>query len=198
MITSILTDEILWKNLKKGDEEAFSKLFERYYRSLVNYGNSLMTQTERVQDCVQDVFVDIWLYHRSLQEAVVVKAYLLSSVRKRIARLYESDRIFRQTITLEGIIEFSMEFSIEEKLISDEITAAQVSQLNQLINTLSSRQKETLYLRFHQGLSIEQIAEMLDINQQSVHNILYRAIQQLRKEWKGNFTLLFVLISEFI
>ncbi len=192
-----IADEILWHRLKQGDKAAFSELFERYHASLTVYGNSLMSHPERVQDCVQDVFVDVWLYRHSLSETVVVKAYLLSSVRKRIARLYQRDNVFRQTTSLESI-EFLLDFSIEEQLIADEETATQVSQLNRLINNLPARQKEAIYLRFHQGLSIEQIGEMLDINYQSVTNLLHRAIQHLRKAWKGDLTLLALFIYRML
>jgi RNA polymerase sigma factor (sigma-70 family) len=194
VVNSSLTDEILWQRLKSGDELAFSALFERYYRSLINYGNSLSAYPERVQDCVQDVFVNVWLYRNNLSDNVVAKAYLLSSVRKRIARLHERDTIFRQTAPLDAV-QFSLDFSIEDQLIADEETSAQVSQLNRLINALPPRQKEALYLRYHQGLTIEQIGEMLDINHQSVSNLLHRCIQHLRKEWKGDLTLLFLLFS---
>ena len=197
MVNSSLTDETLWQRLKSGDELAFSALFERYYRSLINYGNSLSAYPEQVQDCVQDVFVNVWLYRSNLSDNVVAKAYLLSSVRKRIARLHERDTIFRQTSPLEAV-QFSLDFSIEDQLIADEETSAQVSQLNRLINALPPRQKEALYLRYHQGLTIEQIGEMLDINHQSVSNLLHRCIQHLRKEWKGDLTLLFLLFSRIL
>lgn len=197
MVNSSLTDETLWQRLKSGDELAFSALFERYYRSLINYGNSLSAYPEQVQDCVQDVFVNVWLYRNNLSDNVVAKAYLLSSVRKRIARLHERDTIFRQTAPLEAV-QFSLDFSIEDQLIADEETSAQVSQLNRLINALPPRQKEALYLRYHQGLTIEQISEMLDINHQSVSNLLHRCIQHLRKEWKGDLTLLFLLFSRIL
>jgi RNA polymerase sigma factor (sigma-70 family) len=197
VVNSSLTDEILWQRLKMGDELAFSALFERYYPSLIRYGNSLNSYPERVQDCVQDVFVNVWLYRNSLSENVVVKAYLLSSVRKRIARLHERDTVFRQTESLDAV-QFALDFTIEDQLIADEETSAQVSQLNRLINALPARQKEALYLRYHQGLTIEQIAEMLDINHQSVSNLLHRCIQHLRKEWKGDLTLLFFLFSRIL
>ena len=197
MVNPSLTDETLWQRLKLGDELAFSVLFERYYRSLINYGNSLSSYPERVQDCVQDVFVNLWLYRNTLSDNVVIKAYLLSSVRKRIARLHERDTIFRQTAPLDAV-QFSLDFSIEDQLIADEETSAQVSQLNRLINALPPRQKEALYLRYHQGLTIEQIGEMLDINHQSVSNLLHRFIQHHRKEWKGDLTHLFMLFSRII
>lgn len=195
--TVLIADEIVWQRLKLGDRAAFSELFNRYHASLTVYGNSLMAHPDRVQDCVQDVFVDIWLYRHSLNETVVVKAYLLSSVRKRIARLYERDNVFRQTTSLESI-EFLLDFSVEDQLIADEETATKVSQLNRLINNLPSRQKEAIYLRFHEGLSIEQIGEMLDINYQSVTNLLHRAIQHLRKAWKGDLTLLALIIDRML
>jgi DNA-directed RNA polymerase specialized sigma24 family protein len=40
----------------------------------------------KVQDCVQDVFTDLWIYRDKLSDKVVVKAYLLACVRKRITR----------------------------------------------------------------------------------------------------------------
>ncbi|MEN2399475.1 sigma-70 family RNA polymerase sigma factor [Flavobacterium sp. MC2016-06] len=187
-----IDDNILWSNLKEGDEKSFSLLFERYYTDLINYGNSLSPYSEKVQDCVQDVFADIWVYRNSLQEYVVVKAYLLSSVRKRIARLFERDHIFRKTTTTEAI-EFLFDFSIENELVEDEVTAERVLYLNKLLNDLPPRQKEALYLRYHQGLSVDQIAELLDVNYQSANNLLYRALLSLRKEWKGSIPLILLL-----
>ncbi|MNQ82176.1 RNA polymerase sigma factor SigX [compost metagenome] len=188
-------DSTLWNNLKEGDEKSFSMLFERYYADLVRYGNSLSPYEEKVQDCVQDVFTDIWVYRASLQGSVVVKAYLLSSVRKRIARLFERDHIFRKTTSTDSIA-FLLEFSVEHELIDDDyVTKEKVIHLNKLLNELPSRQKEALYLRYNQGLTVEQIAEMLDVNYQSASNLLHRGLLSLRKEWKGTFSLFLLLSS---
>lgn len=199
MKTQILTlktydDRKLWSKLKAGDEKSFSLLFEKYYGDLINYGNSFSPFTEKVQDCIQDVFADIWLYRESLQEPKVVKAYLLSSVRKRIARLYERDHIFKKITTTDSI-EFLFDFSVEHELIDDEATAEIVLYLNKLLNDLPSRQKEALFLRYNQGLSVEQIAEMLDVNYQSANNLLHRGLLKLRQEWKGSFSILVLLSS---
>ncbi|MFH7010333.1 RNA polymerase sigma factor [Flavobacterium sp. FlaQc-52] len=189
-------DITLWTNLKEGDEKSFSLLFERYYRDLVNYGNSLSPFAEKVQDCIQDVFTDVWVYRNSLQGSVVVKAYLLSSVRKRIARLHERDHIFRKAASTDSVA-FLLKFSVEHELIDDDddTTRAKVTHLNELLNNLPVRQKEALYLRYHQGLTVEQIAEMLDVNYQSASNLLYRGLLTLRKEWKGTFSIITLLSS---
>ncbi|CAN1571810.1 RpoE DNA-directed RNA polymerase specialized sigma subunit, sigma24 homolog [Flavobacteriaceae bacterium] len=187
-------DSTLWSSLKAGDEKSFSILFEKYYSDLIRYGNSFSPFKEKVQDCVQDVFADVWIYRQSLSNSVVVKAYLLSCVRKRIARLQERDYIFMKTSTTDSI-EFLFDFSIEHQLISDEESALKVAHLNSFLNNLPARQKEALYLRYHQGLTVEQIAELLQINYQSANNLLHRALLQLRREWKGNLSLILLLSS---
>jgi RNA polymerase sigma factor (sigma-70 family) len=192
--TETLDDSILWSNLKKGDEKAFSILFKKHYSQLVRYGNSFLPFPEKVQDCVQDVFTDIWIYRHKLNDAVVVKAYLLSCVRKRISRSQERDRVFRLSTSVDSI-KFLFDFSIEHHLIADEITADKVKRLNQLINDLPSRQKEALYLRYNQELTVDQIANMLDINYQSANNLLHRALLCLRKDWKGTVSFILLLFS---
>ena len=186
------SDIALWNQLRLGDEEAFSSLFERYYSTLVNYGKTLMTGEDRVKDCVQDVFVDIWTYRYKLNEAIVVKAYLLSSVRKRIARLHHREHIFSNIKQIDSL-EFLFDFSIEDRLIADETTAKKVEQLNKSINQLSDRQKEAIYLRYHQGLTVEQVAEVLNLNYQSAKNLLHRAVLQLRKDFP--ISALFLLLN---
>ena len=57
-----------------------------------------------MEDCVQDIFVDVWLYRKSLNPTVVAKTYLISCVRKRITRMYERDRMFRKTSRLDELV----------------------------------------------------------------------------------------------
>lgn len=195
-IQNTFDDITLWNNMREGDEKSFSTLFEKYFGDLVSYGNSLSPYSEKVQDCVQDVFIDVWNYRKTLQSSVAVKAYLLSSVRKRIARLHERDRIFRKATSTDSIA-FLLEFSVEHDLIDDDddATKEKVAHLNTLLNNLPPRQKEALYLKYHQGLTVDQIADMLEVNYQSASNLLYRGLLTLRKEWKGTLSLITLLSS---
>lgn len=174
-----------------GDEEAFSLLFEKYHSTLVLYGRTLLKEADIINDCIQDVYADIWIYRYKLSEVSSVKAYLISCVRKRFARLIEREPIFFRTKNIDSL-EFSFDFSIEDRLIKDEATAIKVSLLNRFINSLPSRQKEALYLRYHQELSILQIADVLNVNSQSAKNLLHRAIIQLRKEFSSHTFMLFL------
>lgn len=188
----VYNDTTLWQSIMAGDEKSFSLLFEKYYADLISYGNSLLPHNGKVQDCVQDVFTDIWVYRDKLNKEVIVKAYLLASVRKRIARLYERDHIFRKTTSTDSL-KFIFDFSIEYQLIEDETTSKKVIYLNKLLNDLPTRQKEALYLKYHQGLDIEQISVLLEVNYQSASNLIYRGLVSLRKDWKGGLEAIFLL-----
>lgn len=194
---TVLDDNELWLEMKAGDEKAFSTLFKRYYGYLIQYGNSFSSFSEKIQDCVQDVFTDIWVYRNSLSDTVVVKAYLLSSVRKRIVRLQQRDKIFSKTTSVDAVA-FLLDFSVEHQLISDELTAGKVAHLNKLLNVLPARQKEALYLRYHHGLNVEEVAGILNVNYQSANNLLHRALVNIRKEWKGNLILILVFWANWI
>ncbi|RVT73088.1 sigma-70 family RNA polymerase sigma factor [Flavobacterium sufflavum] len=193
----VVDDCELWAEMKAGDEKAFSTLFKRYYSYLIQYGNSFSPHSEKIQDCVQDVFTDIWVYRNSLSDTVVVKAYLLSCVRKRIVRLQQRDKVFNKAKSVDAIA-FLFDFSVEHQLISDELTAGKVAHLNKLLNVLPARQKEALYLRYHHGLNVDQIAGVLNVNYQSANNLLHRALVNIRKEWKGNMALLLMLLAHWI
>ena len=194
---TVQDDNELWTELKAGDEKAFSTLFKRYYSYLIQFGNSFSPFSEKIQDCVQDVFTDIWVYRNSLTDSVVVKAYLLSSVRKRIVRLQQRDKVFNKTTSVDAIA-FLFDFSVEQQLISDEVTAGKVKHLNKVLNVLPARQKEALYLRYHHGLNVDEVAEILNVNYQSANNLLHRALVNIRKEWKGTSALLIMLLMNWI
>lgn len=194
MHSAITTDTELWIELISGNERAFSLLFKRHYPSLINYGKSITLHHNLVGDCIQDVFADVWLYRQKLIIPDSVKAYLLSGLRKRIARKIERDSIFKRSTGIDQL-EFSANFTVLDQLITDEETQLQVEYLNILINKLPPRQKEALYLRYYQQLSIDQIADMMQMNYQSVVNLLHRAIKQLRNVWKGELPQMFILFT---
>jgi len=189
-----INDSELWSLLKEGDEEAYSQLFRRYYPSLVSYGKTLIRNESLVKDCVQEVFIEVWIYRQKLVDPLSVKAYLLSSVRKRIARRIERDHIFRNADELNEDLG-GISFTILEEIIADEESKNQVASINKHLNNLPKRQKEALYLRFHQGLDIDQIAGLMDINLQSASNLLHRGIKLLRLACVTDLSSLIFLIG---
>ena len=71
----------------------------------------------------------------------------------------------------------------KNELIDEEHEVYQLRKLEQVMNQLPARQKELIYLRFHQNLSFEQIAEIMQLGRQSVYNLLQKSLLSLRRHW---------------
>jgi len=74
--------------------------------------------------------------------------------------------------------------SIEELKIKTEEYLLLLQRLQQLMARLPERQQEVIRLRFYDNFSWEEIAGILQINEQSVRNLVQRAIVKLREGWK--------------
>jgi RNA polymerase sigma-70 factor (ECF subfamily) len=78
-----------------------------------------------------------------------------------------------------------MEAPVESAIIDKEIADSQINILRKAIAVLSKRQQEAIQLRFYQGLSNDQIAELMEMNYQSVSNLLYTALCRIKKNLKA-------------
>lgn len=78
---------------------------------------------------------------------------------------------------------FTEGISPESELIELEMFYENESKLKSLLTSLPKRQQAVIFLKFYEGLSIEEIAEIMDMNRQSVSNLLHRAILNLKSNW---------------
>ena len=184
------SDAVYWDNLKNGDPEALGFLYDKYVDKLFIKACRLTNNRDIAKDVVQEVFLEIWHYRNSLKEIQYSQSYLskvlLSVTLKRMKK--ERSTV---AIQLEDNLE-SAELNIENLIISHDLENDTAKKLQKAIEKLSQRQKQILQLHFTDGLSYEQIAEKLCINYQSVNNLAFRTIHQLRNLM---YLLFFLLLS---
>lgn len=178
----VVTSEIsLWERFQQGDREAFAMLYRQHVDDLYHYGMHFCPDGERVKDCLQDLFQDLWQTREHLSAQIRnIRYYLLSSLRRRLLRSLHKDRNWFSRPDLES---FEMEWALprENQLISDETAAAQLQQLQHALTGLTRRQREAIYLRFYQDLSYEEVAELMAMKIDSVYNTISKAISALKK-----------------
>lgn len=173
----------LWQGFKEGNRQAFDALLRQYYPLLLNYGLRLVSNKLLVEDCLQDLFIDLWNKRAGLGIPQNLNAYLLSSFRRRLFR--EKDKNNRRGFKSEPLEDYNFEvqFDIETHLIEREDENRTYEKLKQHIDSLTKRQKEAIYLRFYQELDYTDIAQIMAINQHSAINLVYDALKLLRKNW---------------
>lgn len=177
----------LWNDYQSGDMYALANIMQGYYSDLFHWGLRLHGEREFVKDCIQDMFVNLWRMQQSAgagSTGVVsnVRSYLLVALKTRILRELSKKHVTHQSM-LSDEYSFSVEFSSDLRLIDEEHEIYQVRKLEGVLNSLSGRQKELIYLRFYQSLSFEQIAEVMNLSRQSVYNLLQKSLGSLRKHY---------------
>ncbi|TYP98917.1 RNA polymerase sigma factor (sigma-70 family) [Tenacibaculum adriaticum] len=176
-----LSDEILWDSLKKGNVEAFSILFKTYYASLYNYGLKISKNETITEDSLQDFFIYIYEHRENLSDLNTIAPYLFSSFRRFIIHIIKKSKknTFVRDIN-ENIID--IHFTPEELITHQESKTFQNQNLPKLLNKLPKRQREVIYLKYNCNLKATEIAEVMDINYQSVNNTIHKAIKNLRED----------------
>lgn len=177
------SDEELWAKIKKGQKDPFRALFLRYYDSLFNYGLSVCAEEEIIEDCLQELFYQIWKGRSSLSDVQNVKGYLWISFRRRLMK-----QIKKRHSSRKGSVQFNVNMkkvmSIERAIIDEEKQQQNRLRLQQVFDDLSHREREVLFLKYYEGMSYSEIGTILDIEYQTVRNYMYRAIDRLRKSFK--------------
>ena len=191
------TDTQLWVQLKAGSELALGKLVKKFFNPLQNYGYKFVKDEDFVKDCVQEVFIEIWQRRDRISVPDSVRAYLLSSVRRKVVREGFRQHIIKDDDEREVESNINhIDFSPEWSIIEQESLAEMEEKVNKAINQLPKRQREVLYLQYYQSLSREEIAQIMDINLQSVSNLLQTAFKSFRENW-GAIILIFFLRNIF-
>ncbi|MDF9798982.1 RNA polymerase sigma factor (sigma-70 family) [Catalinimonas alkaloidigena] len=181
------SDAYLWKRLKRGDREAVGVIFDRYILLLYSYGHKFTSNREVVEDCIQELFAEIWEKRTRLSDTNAIKFYLFKGLRRRILRCIKQAQHWEIN---EGA-EHHITFSQEDKIISQQLREEQIRQLNDALHSLTRRQKEALYLKFYNRFTYDEIAEMMTLNKRTVYNLISQAISNLQKELKPSQDILF-------
>jgi len=178
----ILSPETLWELLRQRNQFAFERLYRTFYRELYGYARRLVRQDQEAQNQVQELFLHLWEKHSQLPLVASVRAYLLVALRRRLLRRTAQEKLLMRTSSEDSSSPDCFTFSAEDFWIAGEYDQALKEELVRAINALPVRQREIIYLRYYQELSIAEIADALSMNYQSVANCLQRAYAGLRQE----------------
>lgn len=172
-------EDLLWKKMKTGDQQSFSVIFRFYYPKLYAYGLRLIPFQDLVRDQIQELFIHIWQNREGLGDISNLKAYLFISLRRRLfhSRLKRND-----TEPIENFSEKDQQswlFETAEFFDSDLISSGVREQLIKNLNSLPVNQREIIFLRFSNQLTYKEIADIVQIREQSIKNNMPKILQKL-------------------
>jgi RNA polymerase sigma factor (sigma-70 family) len=170
-------DSILWSQLKAGDKNALEQIYRDHAAALIKYGRKFSADGQLVEDCLQDLFIELWKNREGLGNTDAIRKYLLVSLRRKIIRALGHSRIAGQEPEEHH---FTAVFDIESQLEMEEWDNERRKQLQKALESLSKRQQEVLYLKYFMEMDYAQIGEIMELNYQSARNLAHRALEAIR------------------
>ena len=71
------TDFDLWKSFKEGDDEALKTIYYTHFKHLYNYGRKFSSDKVLVENCIQDLYIDLIKKRKTLGDTDNINLYLL-------------------------------------------------------------------------------------------------------------------------
>ncbi|MDR3061856.1 MAG: sigma-70 family RNA polymerase sigma factor [Dysgonamonadaceae bacterium] len=182
-----MQDSSLWITFKKGDDGAFSQLYENYADLLYKYGIKFIKDQEIVKDCIHDLFIKLYQDREKLPDTNDPLLFLFVSLKNNIIDKLRIETKYTSYVDTEFYVDFYLEQ--EENLPDLE------EQFLEVMSLLSPRQKEGIYLRYQLEMSYDEIAALLKISSQSARNLVHRSIEKIRSKMSLTIFLFFFYTS---
>lgn len=148
------------------------RIIDEHQQQLFSFAFFRVGSYEAAQDIVQDVFIRFYENSRRLSAANNVKAYLLKTVSNAcIDYLRKTGRV--QFVTIENL---ETELTDEEQIQC----ISEFMRIEDVLSQLPVEQAEILRLKFVDSLNFVEIAELLNINVNTVKSRYKYAIEKLR------------------
>jgi len=184
------TEKELIEKLKNGDSFAFEVLFYKYRNKVKGFAMRMIPTQIDPEEVVQEVFVKVWLKREYIDSDREFQTYLFSITKNLVLdhlksavnrRLYFVEEHFQQDIIADCHADTHVSDDVEEKLLN-------------LIDQIPERRREIFCLSRFNGLSYKEIAQQLNITENTVDSQIRNALAFLRKEFRKMVILLFLFL----
>jgi len=182
----VIDDRELVRRAQAEDQGAFEELVRRHQQRVAAVAGGILRHREDVEDIAQQVFVKAYFSLKRFDQRAAFSTWLYKItvnecwdlLRKRKVRplVYESDLSEEQARQF-GAPE---EQSAPKPDISDKLVARERVEL--LLACLDERDRMMLILKEVEGFAVEEIAEILDLNSNTVKVRLFRARRRIVSE----------------
>ncbi|MBC7936393.1 MAG: sigma-70 family RNA polymerase sigma factor [Rhizobacter sp.] len=190
-INSPVTDKELIVASCNGSEEAFRRLYEKYWKDLYKIAYRRLPSEEDVKDVLQETFISLWknIHHLSVDESI--GKYLYVALRNKIFNYYEKKQLRLKKLMNQPFHPVESEDHIYSVLDTKELRVA----INAIIDDMPQRMREIYLLSKEVQLTNAEIANLLLLAPQTIKNQVHHALSRIRNELsKTHLHLLFFWI----
>ncbi|MBB2148683.1 RNA polymerase sigma factor [Pedobacter gandavensis] len=174
MPMTVLNESALISALQSGDHAAYATLYEKFWRSLYIHAYKRVKDEAAAKDIIQNVFINIWQRRETIRIHTEIEHYLNGAVRFQVFNYFRSEKIKDKVLesTIQRFEEMTTINNLDGYFELEKIIAGEVA-------LLPDKMKEAYLLKAAQHSTAE-IAQKLNLKEQTVSNHLSEALRRIR------------------
>ncbi|NLR79661.1 RNA polymerase sigma factor [Chitinophaga eiseniae] len=174
---TLYTDEKLLELMSSDNEDAFSTIYRRYWQGLFVTAARALRGKDEAADVVQEVFLSLWNRRKELKIEGSLAAYLQTSARYKAIHYIEKnitrrDYLSKLVHSTASDICAAGELQIQFKEVQQTVVDA--------IEKMPPRMREIYNLSRHEHLTHRQIAQILNISEETVKKQIQYALRLIK------------------
>ena len=170
-------EDAIMTSFREGDKDAFRWVYDRMSRPLTYFVENIIHSQVDSEDIVANAFYKLFHARSNMRSFEHVKRWLYVIVRNEAIdylRLKTKQRESRHDLAY-------LETGIDEQLETERVKATLFQSILQEIEKLPRQRKAILRLYFFEQKTTSEIAELMQLNSQTVLNHKAKALESLRK-----------------
>lgn len=173
------SDESLMVAVAQGDFSAFEQLIERHQHGVWRTAWRMVGDYQAAEDLAQDAFLRILEAAERYRPSASFRTYLYRIV---VHLCIDHQRKLRPVPQKDAGLSADPSSQAEERVVLDELSEA----VQQTLAGLPSKQRSAIVLRYYQGLSTREIAEVMETSVKAVERLLARGRAKLQRRLEGH------------
>lgn len=165
------------RQAKNGDRQAWDCIVEAFHQRIYHYLVSFMANPHDAQDVTQDTFVKVYRKLHQHREGSSFTSWIFT-VARRTALNHFRDRKTGEEIPED--LSISTDSPSERAALSDD-----ARHLWTFVQDLKPNARQALWLRYGEGLSIQEIADVMGKTSLYIRVLVHRAKQDLTKKMEA-------------
>ena len=191
-IESLINDEELIQKIVDRDHQAFKSLVDRYQHLVINVCYNLIGNRQDAEDVAQEVFLQVYKSAQKFRGEAKLSTWLYRIAMNRSLNFIRDNKRFGWLRNLSSLLDGERqrvgEMSAPDSDRPD--TALQKKEQNVIvqreIDSLPVKQRAAFVLHTYEGLSYQEIAEVLQLSLSSVESLIHRAKLNLQRKLLGH------------
>src|SRR3954447_21901151 len=186
--TAGVEDGELVRRIRRGDDQAFEVIYQRYHRRITAYIFGMVHDHGRAEDIAQDVFVSALRRMRETDRPIAFKPWIYEIAKNacidQFRRSRRAEEVSYDADEGLGAADYGRLVSTDAMPEAELDSKQQMDHLRGAFGGLSETHHEILVMRELEGLSYREIGERLGMSRPSVESTLFRARRRLTEEYE--------------